>query len=336
MEKKLKKYKNVNQHFENFELIGRGGYGEVYSASYINNGTNKKVAVKILTVPDATKKATNQIRFKNECNVLQKIRSNNVVRMLGYYVSENESYYAMELIKGIDLKSLIAKNTKIPIDEAIRILKEICQGLIDIHNANVIHRDLKPSNVLIQNITNTVKLIDFGISIADESVRVTADNKVVGSIQYIAPELLTRTARASVKSDIYSFGIIMYEMLAGHPPFQGSEEQSILYLQVNQKIPPLEGVGSSIPQAVENIIIRCTAKDPNLRYNNCVEILKDLNKSLSPQASLEKRLRLDKDGKNAGSKKSKKLSAKVTISIIVVLTLAIVTTILVLVIKGII
>ncbi|AZZ65674.1 serine/threonine protein kinase [Metamycoplasma phocicerebrale] len=333
MEKKLRKYRNVNKYFENFELIGRGGYGEVYSATYVKTG--KKVAIKILTVPDITKKVTNQIRFKNECKVLNMIRSDNVVKMIGYYSSNDESYYVMELIKGIDLKSLIAKNTKIPTDEAIRIAKEICQGLIDIHLVNVIHRDLKPSNIIIQNITNTIKLIDFGISISEESVRVTADNKVVGSIQYIAPELLTRTARASVKSDIYAFGMILYEMLAGHPPFQANEEQSILYLQINQKLPPLEGVGVSIPQAVENIIIRCTAKNPNLRYDNCVDILKDLKKCLSPQASLEKKLKLDKESKNTNSKNKKKsLSLKVTLIIIILLSVAIVATVLALVFTG--
>lgn len=304
--KKLDKFENINRHFKDFVLIGRGGYGEVYSATFIK--ANKRVAIKILTVPDATKKTINQIRFKNECNVLKNISSKNVVRMIGYFVSEEESYYAMELIKGTNLKSLIAKNKKIPVEEAIRIATEICQGLSDIHLANVIHRDLKPSNILIEDTTNTVKLIDFGISLSEECLRVTADNKTVGSVQYLAPEIPTRKQGPSVQSDIYAFGMILYEMLAGHPVYQGIDTQSVLLLQINGKIPPLEGVGKTIPQAVENIIIRCTAKKPEDRYKNCYEIMNDLKHCLSHQASLEEKLVID--DLNKSKKKNKKILSK--------------------------
>ncbi|WP_369991342.1 serine/threonine protein kinase [Mycoplasmopsis arginini] len=310
MLKRLDKYDNVNKHFEDFVLIGSGGYGEVYSATFKKTG--KRMAIKILTVFDATKKEVNQIRFKNECNVLKTINSKNVVRMIGYYVSENESYYAMELIKGINLRSLISKYKKIPVEEAVRIAREICEGLADIHLANVIHRDLKPSNILIESETNTVKLIDFGISLSDDSLRVTADNKTVGSVQYLAPEIPTRSQTASIQSDIYAFGMIFYEMLAGHPVYQGIDAQAVLLLQINGEIPPLEGVGKTIPQAVENIIIRCTAKNPSDRYKNCVEIISDLNHCLQPQAALEKRLDLS----NKVVNKKRKISKSLTIALI--------------------
>ncbi|MGX9359268.1 serine/threonine-protein kinase [Mycoplasma sp. 2575] len=300
MLKRLDRYENVNKHFEDFVLIGKGGYGEVYSACY--KKTQKRMAVKILTVPDITKKQVNQIRFQNECNVLKTIKSPNVIKMIGYYVSADESYYAMELIKGTNLKVLIAKHKKIPVDEAIRIAREICRGLYDIHSSNVIHRDLKPSNIIIENDTNRVKLIDFGISINEDSLRVTADNKTVGSVQYLAPEIPLKSQPASIQSDIYAFGMILYEMLSGHPVYQGIDAQSILLLQINGTIPPLEGVGKTIPQAVENIIIKCTAKNPQNRYLNCLDIISDLDHCLTPQASMEKRLDLE----NHEQKKKKK------------------------------
>lgn len=197
MLKRLDKYDNVNKHFEDFVLIGSGGYGEVYSATFKKTG--KRMAIKILTVFDATKKEVNQIRFKNECNVLKTINSKNVVRMIGYYVSENESYYAMELIKGINLRSLISKYKKIPVEEAVRIAREICEGLADIHLANVIHRDLKPSNILIESETNTVKLIDFGISLSDDSLRVTADNKLLVRFNILLPKFLQEVKQHQFK-----------------------------------------------------------------------------------------------------------------------------------------
>ncbi|WP_045433441.1 serine/threonine-protein kinase [Metamycoplasma canadense] len=312
MIKILEKYKNLNKHFEDFKLIGSGGYGQVYSATFKKD--KRRYAIKILTTPDVTKKSVNLIRFKNECSVLAKIRSKNVVRIHGFYTSEDESYYSMELIEGIDLKTLIAKSKKINVEEAIRIAKEICQGLIDIHSSNVVHRDLKPSNILIEQNTNDVKLIDFGISIADETLKVTADNKTVGSIQYLAPEILKKKEKASFRSDIYAFGMILYEMLSGHPAFQGSDNHSILLMQINVEIPPLEGVGKIIPQAVENIIIRCTAKDPSERYNNCKDILNDLENCLRIEAMNDKKLILE--SKKEPKKNKKTLSLKWTIILI--------------------
>ena len=149
----------------------------------------------------------------------------NVVEIFGSFVSPKESYIAMEYLEGQDLKKLLQRKNKLEVDEAINIAKEICRGLIDIHEADVVHRDLKPSNVLFDK-NNTVKLIDFGISVGEDTTRVTQTNKLVGSVQYVAPELVAKSHQPSPQSDIYSLGIMLYEMLSGHLPWTSSIRRS--------------------------------------------------------------------------------------------------------------
>ncbi|WP_412031718.1 serine/threonine-protein kinase [Metamycoplasma buccale] len=308
----LAKYKNLNKHFEDFKEIGSGGFGIVYSATYKKNG--KRYAIKLLTCNDLTKKETTKMRFRNEVNLLKKVKSENVVRMFGSFISEEESYLAMELIEGTSLKNLLKKKGKMNPDETVIIAKEICQGLIDIHKNDIVHRDLKPNNILINN-QRIVKLIDFGISLSDESLRLTAQNKLVGSVQYVAPELVTKSSNPSVQSDIYAFGIILYEMLSGKLPYSGTDHQAIALMHVNNEFPPLEGAGKTIPQALENIIIKCTAKNIADRYSTCTELYRDLVTCLSIKRVDEPKLILGKPKKNVVEKVNSKAF---TISLIII------------------
>ncbi|TPE57083.1 serine/threonine protein kinase [[Mycoplasma] falconis] len=287
----LKGYSNVNKNFKDFVLIGEGGYGAVYSATFIRD--NKRYAIKLLTCKDIAKKQITLKRFENECKLLKKINSNNVVKIKGHYISENESYYAMELIEGIGLAKVIERHKKLNPETAVSYAKDICQGLIDIHDNGIIHRDLKPSNIIIQHHDNTAKLIDFGISLDEESLRVTAANKTVGSVNYLAPELISRNRGPSVQSDIYAFGIILFEMLAGYLPYRGSDFNAVMLLHLNQPLPDLPDVNVTIPQPLENIIIKCCAKDLTQRYQDCHEILKDLQTCLKTERANEPKLNLN-------------------------------------------
>ncbi len=298
--KELIGYPNLNKNFEDFVLIGRGGFGEVYSGTYKKSG--KRYAIKVLlNSPDRPETA--KLRFENECKLLAKIKSPYVVGFFGHFVSDNEAYYAMELINGNGLKNIILKNKKLLPETAVSYAKEICQGLIEIHKMGVVHRDLKPSNILIDSKSNTIKLIDFGISLDETSKRVTSTNKTVGSIQYIAPEILTRSSDATLKSDIYALGIILYEMLVGKVPFTSQDPQQIMLMQINEPLPKIEGVNIIIPQPLENIIIRCTAKNPEQRYENCSQLYLDLLSCLKPDRASEPRLELNMNKKVAKAKK---------------------------------
>ena len=314
------KLKNLNKNFEEFKLIGEGGFGSVFSAVYKKTG--KRYAVKVLECNDITRKTANQMRFANEIKLIKQVSSPYVVRLFGSYISDKESYMAMELVEGPSLKEQLKKKKKFIVDEAISIAKEICQGLADIHKQKIVHRDLKPNNILFDK-KNTVKLIDFGISLNEESKRVTQDNKLVGSVQYVAPELVMKSHNPSVQSDIYSLGIIMYEMLSGHVPFNAGDHQSIALQHVHNQLPPLEGVNDTIPQAVENIIIKCTAKNVEDRYVDCQELANDLKTCLQQKRITETRLVIDPKKKNKKSFTDKVNSKKFTISLIIVFSVLI-------------
>ncbi|MGC7178699.1 serine/threonine-protein kinase [Metamycoplasma hominis] len=282
----------LNKYFTDFELIGTGGFGEVYSATY--KKSNKRVAIKILNCIDDSRWTEQRTRFINEINILKEIHSSNVVKILGWHYKGNEVFYVMELIKGQGLKTIIAKNKKIDPDTAIMYAKQICQGLIEIHAAKIVHRDLKPSNILIDEETNSLKLIDFGISIGESTQRVTRNYKAVGSVQYMAPELLRGIADPSPRSDIYAFGIILFEMLEGKVPFNNHDDiNQIMMMHINNELPRMSDVNVIIPQALENIVIRCTAKSAEQRYTDCVELMHDLETCLDSKRVNEKRLELN-------------------------------------------
>ncbi|ACF07478.1 serine/threonine protein kinase [Metamycoplasma arthritidis] len=314
-----KENKNLTKHFKIIKQIGRGGFGTVFSA--VHRASGKKFAVKVLTINGPRQQIVYK-RFENEIKVIKRIKSKNVVRLFGHYITPKESYMAMELVEGTDLKTQISKKRKIPLEEAIEYAKEICNGLIDIHKENVVHRDLKPSNILI-TYDGTIKLIDFGISLGDDSLRLTDERKLIGSVQYVSPELVLKQAEPSPQSDIYALGIVLYEMLTGKAPFTGSDHQTIALSHTKREIPRLEQVNVLVPQAVENIIIKCTAKNPDDRYVSCVELYEDLSTCLSQKRANEPRLIIGKSSKKEAF--IKKVNSKaMTISLILIGAISIV------------
>ncbi|RMA78987.1 serine/threonine-protein kinase [Metamycoplasma subdolum] len=304
--KELTKYPNLSKNFTDFKLIGRGGFGEVYKGRFKKNG--QIYAIKIWTYgEDLVKRETTFERFKNEVRCLKDVNDSNVVAIFGSYISKTESYIAMELVQGTNLKDVLAKRKKLSVDDALFYSRQILKGLKAIHEKKIVHRDLKPSNILIDHNLN-VKLIDFGISLGEDSLRLTADNKIIGSVQYIAPEQVDGSRSPSPQSDIYSFGILLYEMLQGRVPFNAENAADVALKHVNTPFPPLDNVNVTIPQSLENIIIKCTAKNPADRYENCQAILDDLNTCMLPKRAHEPKLLLDKKKKKVSQKNKKTIN----------------------------
>ncbi|ENY69198.1 Serine/threonine protein kinase [Metamycoplasma auris 15026] len=277
MLEKLDGYINVNKHFKNFFLIANTNSFLIYSCIYKKN--EKKVVIKILKKNKLNNKEEIQ-KFKQECLFLQEIKSKNIVKIIGYFLGQDELYYAMELIEGQTLRSLI-KNQNLNLFLIIKIAIEICEGLKDIHNKNIIHRDLKPSNIMIDLNQETLKIIDFSISIKEGSKISNIPNKITGSIHYLAPELILQAKTITKQVDIYAFGIILFEMINQKTPFYSNDYKEIMLCQVNKEIPKISNLENPILNKLQKIIDKCTKKNPAQRYENVNLILKDLNACLN-------------------------------------------------------
>ncbi len=209
--------------------IGSGAMGQVYLARYIKNG--QKVAIKVMAA--GLRNATAQARFQREAEVLQQLNHPNIVRF--YVVSEFEGapYYAMEFVEGEPLDSLLERRGKLPWDDVVEIGKQICAALQHAHQQGIIHRDLKPSNLMIMK-DGTVKLTDFGIAKDLDVAQLTATNNTVGTAAYMSPEQCRGERNLTHKSDLYSLGVVLYELLVGAKPFE-AETTMDLFLRMSRE-----------------------------------------------------------------------------------------------------
>ncbi|QJR44227.1 serine/threonine-protein kinase [Mycoplasma miroungirhinis] len=283
MEQKMSKLTSLYNVLD--KNLGKGGMGYVWLCE--NKITKQKAAIKILK-NEYTLVEKN--RFQNEILNLQNINSKYVVKYYDSSFNENEQWISMEYVEGESLKQCISKQKYLDLETALDYAKMIAQALSDIHNMNLIHRDLKSSNVIIST-NGDIKIIDFGISLSSESERLTKENNVIGTAEYLAPELIQNTELASFQSDMYSFGILLFEMLEGSVPFTGHEK---LMAHINNKIPNLTRLNTMIPQSVQNIINKCCAKLPNNRYENMMYVLDDLKHALDKDKIIEKKINPDK------------------------------------------
>ncbi|MGX9340493.1 serine/threonine-protein kinase [Mycoplasma sp. 128] len=305
---------NTQKMEEKYEIvseIGTGGMGSVFLCR--SRETLKQVAVKVIKSDHST---IEKQRFISEIETMKQIKSNYVVRYYDAEIDDNVSWIVMEYVEGTVLKDLIKKTGGLETGLAITLAKYIALGLADIHSAGIIHRDLKSSNI-IQTKTGSAKIIDFGIALNEASPRLTQVNKVVGTPEYIAPELIEKTQGPSVQSDIYSFGILLYEMLEGHNPYSNVEGmKNQLLSHVNQEIPKLTNLNRTIPMPVQNIINKCCAKKPEDRYESCFELYNDLNTCLDPYRAFESEISFSKNKKKTSFEWFH--NKKFTVSLIVV------------------
>ncbi|MBU4690989.1 serine/threonine-protein kinase [Mycoplasma zalophi] len=265
--------------------LGKGGMGYVWLCE--NKITKEKAAIKILK---SEYTLVEKNRFQNEILNLKNINSKYVVKYYDSNFSEDEQWISMEYVEGESLKQCILKQKYLDLETALDYAKMIAQALADIHNMNLIHRDLKSSNIIIAN-NGDAKIIDFGISLSSESERLTKENNVIGTAEYLAPELIQNIEPASFQSDMYSFGILLFEMLEGTVPFTGHEK---LVAHINSKIPNLTRLNTMIPQSVQNIINKCCAKSPGNRYQNMMYVLDDLRHALDQDKMIEKKINPNK------------------------------------------
>lgn len=277
--------------------LGSGGMADVFLA--IDTILNREVAVKVLR-GDAGKDPVALLRFQREASAVSKLHHPNVVEVYDIGEFDHKNYIVMEYVRGKTLKQLIRQRGALETVEAVAIMKQLVSAVAHAHENNIIHRDIKPQNVLIKD-DGTVKITDFGIALAHDSVQLTQSDSVLGSAHYIAPET-TRGESATVQIDIYALGIVFYELLTGMVPFTGDNPVQIAMKHMREELPSVREFNQTIPQSVENIILRATAKNRLHRYASTKEMLFDLDMCLMKEfANVEKVTFQDEDGAGDGT-----------------------------------
>lgn len=264
----------ISERYEIIEKVGSGGMADVYKAKC--HRLNRYVAIKVLKSEfSADKKFVS--KFRGEAQSAAGLSHPNIVSV--YDVGEDEGLYyiVMELIEGITLKSFIEQKGRLDVREAIGIGIQIAMGMEAAHNNHIIHRDIKPQNIIISR-EGKVKVTDFGIAKAASSNTITSN--AMGSVHYISPEQ-ARGGYSDERSDIYSFGITMYEMLSGKVPFTGDNTVSVALLHIQGEAVPLSEIVRNVPLSVERIVQKCMMKKPERRYQSASELIADLKRSIS-------------------------------------------------------
>ena len=279
----------IGERYEIIEQIGTGGMSYVYKAK--DHKLNRYVAVKVLKSEFSENKGFVS-KFRVEAQAAAGLAHPNIVNV--YDVGEDNGlhYIVMELVEGITLKEYIEKKARLSVKEAISIAIQVSMGIEAAHNNHIIHRDIKPQNIIISR-EGKVKVTDFGIARAATSNTITSN--VMGSVHYTSPEQ-ARGGYSDEKSDIYSLGITMFEMLTGRVPFNGETTVSVAIKHIQDEMPSPRDYVPEIPVSVEQIIFKCTQKSPDRRYENMSLLIADLKESLiNPEASFVQMNKIDED-----------------------------------------
>lgn len=267
----------LNERYRIKRTIGGGGMANVYLARDII--LNRDVAIKVLRLEFANDPEFIE-RFDREAQAATSLSHPNIVNIYDVGEENHILYMVMEYIDGLTLKEYIIQNGPLDVNEALDIMKQLTDAIAHAHANGLIHRDIKPQNILMDRFGN-VKVTDFGIAIALSATSLTQTNSILGSVHYLSPEQ-ARGGMATKKSDIYSLGIVMYELLTGHLPFSGQSPISIALKHLQNETPSIRSLDERIPQSVENIVLKATAKDPFHRYESVYEMEEALNLALDP------------------------------------------------------
>ena len=252
--------------------IGHGGMAEVYEATDIIN--KNLVALKFIK-EDVMKNAVNIKRFENEALIAASLNHPNIVKVYNHGTLNGVPYMANEFIKGQTLKDVLDFRGPIPLAETLDYLIQLTDALSFAHNHGIIHRDIKPENIYVMS-DGTIKLGDFGIAQAEGiDSEFTKTSEIIGSVHYLAPEI-AKGEQASQKSDIYSTGVVFYELLTGHPPFERDTPVNIAVAHIRDKFPSVRNYLPSCPKEVERVIYKATKKNPSDRYIDAKEFHDDL------------------------------------------------------------
>lgn len=320
----------INDRYEIIRSIGEGGMANVYLAN--DTILDRLVAVKVLR-GDLSEDEKFVRRFQREAIAASSLNHPNIVEVYDVGEDNGKYYIVMEYVDGKTLKSLIKKRGALTLPEVVDIMLQLASAISCAHDSYIIHRDIKPQNVIILE-DGRVKVMDFGIAAQLNSNDLTQTNSVMGTVYYLPPEQANGNV-TTTKSDIYSLGILMYELVVGRVPFKGDSPVEVAIKQMRERIPSLTDANPDIPQSIENVILRACAKNPKNRYESMGEMRADLETVLDknrfdeakvvyeyPESNFddsEKHLekRSDRNKKNEEGKKDKKLNKSVIIASVI-------------------
>lgn len=282
--------KRLNGRYKILRAIGGGGMANVFLAHDMI--LDRDVAVKILRL-DYVNANDLMKRFQREAQSATSLTHPNIVSM--YDVGdEDENYYlVMEYVEGMTLKEYIQQHSPVSLDNAVKIMSQLTSAISHAHHNGIIHRDIKPQNILVDT-NGDIKITDFGIAMALSATSITQTNSVMGTVHYLSPEQ-ARGGVATKKSDIYSLGIVMFELITGRLPFEGESAVSIALKHLQSEIPPPSKWSPNLPQSVENVILKSTAKDAFYRYATADEMLEDLKSVLDEDRYNEPKFMVEPD-----------------------------------------
>lgn len=283
----IMKGQKISDRYQIIKSIGEGGMANVFLA--YDTILDRNVAVKVLR-GDLSNDEKFVRRFQREALAASSLSNPNIVEVYDVGEDNGDYYIVMEYIEGKHLKQLIKKRGKLTVSEAVDIVMQITDGLSVAHDSYIIHRDIKPQNIMVLE-NGLVKITDFGIAMAMNSTQLTQTNSVMGSVHYLPPEQASGKG-ATLQSDIYSIGILFYELLTGKLPFKGDNAVEIALKHLKEPLPSIREELPNIPQSVENIIIKATAKNPKNRYSDAREMHEDLKTCLNPERANEAKIQL--------------------------------------------
>ncbi|QTQ09104.1 Stk1 family PASTA domain-containing Ser/Thr kinase [Macrococcoides canis] len=272
----------ISERYKLLKYIGGGGMSSVYLAEDII--LDQKVAVKIINIPHVDVDRAVQ-RFQREVQNATTLSHPNIVKVLDVDEDERHYYLVMEYVEGPTLHEYIQQQGPLSPEEAVFFTKQILRGIEHAHSYRIVHRDIKPQNILMTE-DKELKISDFGIARALSETAMTQTNHIMGSVHYLSPEQ-AKGIRTDESSDIYSIGIVLYEMLTGHPPFEGESAVSIAIKHIQETIPSIREENSAIPQSLENVVNKATMKDKLRRYRTTQEMYDDLTTSLDVSRTKE-------------------------------------------------
>ncbi|WP_179395588.1 Stk1 family PASTA domain-containing Ser/Thr kinase [Lacticaseibacillus absianus] len=281
----------LNERYKLLKTLGEGGMANVYLAHDLI--LDRDVAVKVLRLdlqndPDTIR------RFQREAMATTELVHPNIVSIYDVGSAHGQQFLVMEYVQGSDLKKYIVEHFPIPYQRVIDIMQQILSAVQLAHDHHIIHRDLKPQNILIDADGNA-KITDFGIAVALSDNSMTQTNSLLGSVHYLSPEQ-ARGAMPTRQSDIYALGIILFEMLTGTVPFEGDSAVSIALKHFQEDMPAVRDYDPRIPQALENVVLKATTKDPANRYTSADAMAADLKTALSPARAREPKYVVPTDG----------------------------------------
>jgi eukaryotic-like serine/threonine-protein kinase len=274
--------KRISGRYKVIEMIGGGGMSNVYLAHDMI--LDRDVAIKVLRY-DFSNEDDLHRRFQREALSATSLTHPNIVNIFDVGEDRDLQYLVMEFVEGKTLKHYIVDNAPLSPDETVRIMKQLTSAIAHAHQNQIIHRDIKPQNILMDGVYH-VKITDFGIAMALSATSFTQTNSVLGTVHYLSPEQ-ARGGTATKQSDIYALGIVLYELLTGKLPFSGESAVSIALKHLQTETPSVRAVVPTIPQSLENVVMKATSKDPRNRYQTVEEMEHDLNNVLSAERANE-------------------------------------------------